>query len=76
MDYGVTIASGARPWQIFQQGEDGTASIHLKGACRPVRLTQELPLQFDPMDRPVTAVKARIALEATGEDIVPWTMCE
>lgn len=76
MEFGVTISSGARPWQIFQQGKDGTASIHLAGCCHRVRLSQELPLEFQPMnDRPVTAVKARIALEATGEDVIPWTMC-
>ena len=77
MDYGVTILSGAVPWQIFQQGEDGTAPIHLKGRCARVRLTQELPLGFNAVnDRAVTAVKARIALEATGEDVIPWTMCD
>lgn len=77
MQFGVTIASGAQPWQIFQQGADGTAAIHLTGRCHRVRLSQELPLEFRKMeDRPVTAVKARVALEATGEDIVPWTMCD
>ncbi len=77
MNCGVTITSGASPWQIFQQGLDGTAAIHLAGRCHRVRLSQELPLTFQSMaDRPVTAVKARIALEATGEDIVPWTQCD
>ena len=76
MDFGVTITSGARPWQIFQQSEDGTAAIHLKGRCSRVRLSQELPLSFQRItDRPVTAVKVRVALEETGEDIIPWTMC-
>ena len=27
MDYGVTITRGAAPWQIFQQGPDGTAAL-------------------------------------------------
>ncbi len=77
MQFGVTIASGAQPWQIFQQGADGTAAIHLKGRCHRVRLSQELPLTFRTMeDRRLTVVKARVALEATGEDIVPWTMCD
>ena len=63
MDFGVTITSGARPWQIFQQSEDGTAAIHLKGRCSRVRLSQELPLSFQRItDRPVTAVKGRAAL--------------
>ena len=77
MDLGVTITSGARPWQIFQQSRDGTAPIRLKGRCHRARLSQELPLEFQRIqDRPVTAVKARIALEATGEDIIPWTLCD
>ncbi len=77
MDFGVTVSSGARPWQIFQRGEDGTASVCLKGKCRRVRLSQELPLLFDTItDRPVTVVRARVALEATGEDIIPWTDCD
>ena len=77
MNYGAVITAGAKPWQIFQRGADGTAAIHLAGTCHRIRLSQELPLTFDRMDsRPVTAVKARIALEATGEDIIPWTMCD
>ncbi len=77
MNFGVTITDGARPWQIFQQSETGTAAIRLKGRIYRTRLSQELPLTFQNKDdHPVTAVKARIALEATGEDIVPWTMCD
>ena len=77
MEYGATITAGAKPWQIFQQGADGTAAIHLTGRCHRIRLSQELPLTFERKDdRPVTAVKARVALEATGEDVIPWTMCE
>ena len=46
MDYGVTITRGAAPWQIFQQGPDGTACIRLEGKYHLVHLSQELPLQF------------------------------
>ena len=43
MDYGVTITRGAAPWQIFQQGPDGTACIRLEGKYHLVHLSQELP---------------------------------
>ncbi len=77
MGFGVTVDSGARPWQIFQQGADGKASVCLKGRCSRIRLSQELPLSFEAMDaHAVTAVRARVALEATGEDIIPWTDCD
>ena len=75
MDYGVTITRGASPWQIFQQGEDGTACIRLEGRYRLTRLSQELPLQFSDVPCAKTTVKARIALESTGESVVPWTEC-
>ena len=44
MDYGVTITRGAAPWQIFQQGPDGTACIRLEGKYHLVHLSQELQL--------------------------------
>lgn len=75
MDYGVTISSGAAPWQIFQQREDGTARIHLQGRYRLVRLSQELPLAFSDEPAAKTTVKARIAQEATGASVLPWTEC-
>ena len=73
MNFGVTITSGAKPWQIFQQGPDGTASIHLKGEYRLIQLSQEIPLVFTEQPHAKTTVKARIALESTGENVVPWT---
>lgn len=76
MDYGVTIESGAREWQIFQQEADGTASVTLTGRWKRVRLSQELPLVFEEIKTGRVAVKARIALEASGESILPWTLCE
>ena len=76
MDYGVTITAGAVPWQIFQQGPDGTACITLSGEYRLVRLSQELPLQFEEKPHAKTTVKARVALESTGESVLPWTECE
>ena len=39
MDYGVTITRGAAPWQIFQQGPDGTACIRLEGKYHLVHLS-------------------------------------
>ena len=66
MDYGVTITRGAAPWQIFQQGPDGTACIRLEGKYHLVHLSQELPLQFSAVPHAKTTVKARVALESTG----------
>ena len=76
MKYGVTITRGASPWQIFQQNEDGFAAIRLEGEYHLVRLSQELPLEFTHVPDAKTTVKARIALESTGESVVPWTLCE
>lgn len=73
MKFGVTISSGASPWQIFQQGADGTASITLKGEYHLIRLTQEIPLQFNPVPYAPATIKARVALETTGENVIPWT---
>ncbi|WP_418667867.1 sialate O-acetylesterase [Allofournierella sp.] len=76
MNFGVTITKGAVPWQIFQQGADGTAAIRLEGAYHLVHLSQELPLQFEQVDARPAVVKARVALESTGESVIPWTVCE
>ena len=43
MDYGVTITRGAAPWQIFQQGPDGTACIRLEGKYH---LVPQIPEKF------------------------------
>ncbi len=75
MNYGVTITEGATPWQIFQQ-TNGKADITVSGKYSLIHLSQELPLQFTPV-KPVKAViKARIALEDTGESILPWQECK
>ncbi len=76
MDYGVTISRGAAPWQIFQQDEKGAACLTIEGEYRCIRLSQELPLTFTDVGRPKATVKARVALESTGESVVPWTACE
>lgn len=76
MDYGVTITAGAREWQIFQQNEDGTATIALSGRWKRIRLSQELPLVFTEITEGQPTVKARIALESSGESIVPWKVCD
>ena len=76
MKYGVTITQGATPWQIFQQNERGFAAIRLEGEYHRVHLTQEIPLQFSPVESGEVTVKARIALESSGESILPWTPCQ
>lgn len=75
MDFGVTITGGVSPFQIFQQNERGTASIRVSGKCRRIHLSQELPLAFTPVESGKVTVKARVALESSGENIVPWTLC-
>lgn len=76
MEFGVTITSGASNWQVFSRRADGTAEISVQGQYFPVRLSQELPLSFTRIEGVSAIVKARIALESTGEDVVPWTVCE
>jgi hypothetical protein len=76
MDFGVTITGGVSPWQIFQQNERGTARIRVSGKCRRIHLSQELPLAFTPVESGKVTVKARVALESSGENIVPWTLCD
>lgn len=75
MDFGVTITGGVSPFQIFQQNERGTACIRVSGKCRRIHLSQELPLAFTPVESGKVTVKARVALESSGENIVPWTLC-
>ena len=72
MNFGVTITAGAKPWQIFQQGADGTAVIHLTGAYHLVHLSQELPLSFENVAHKKAIVKVRVALESTGESVIAW----
>ena len=62
MNAGVIIERGASPWQIFQQGPDGTAPIRLEGTYHLVRLSQELPLAFSEVPPAKATVKARVAL--------------
>lgn len=75
MNFGVTITHGAVPWQIFQQGPNGTASIRIGGKYHLARLSQELPLQFSSVPHVKTTVKARIASVSNGESVIPWTEC-
>ncbi len=72
MDFGVTITAGAKPWQIFQQGADGTAAIHLTGMYHLVHLSPELPLAFENVAHRKTTVKARVASESTSESVIAW----
>ena len=59
MNAGVIIERGASPWQIFQQGPEGTAPIRLEGTYHLVRLSQELPLAFSEVPPAKATVKAR-----------------
>ena len=72
---GVVITGGARPWQIFQQDGSGHASIHVFGTCHRVRQEFELPMEFKSIPSGTVTVKARIALESSGESVIPWTPC-
>ncbi len=76
MKYGATIDKGASEWQIFQQGEDGTASIALFGHWNRVHMSFELPIVFEEVKNGKPTVKARIAAEASGESVLAWRICE
>ena len=76
MNYGVTIDEGASEWQIFQQSADGTAAITITGHWNRIHLSQELPLIFEQVTVGSPTIKARIAYEANGESVLPWTLCE
>ena len=71
MKYGVTIERGAMPWQIFQQDATGKARVELFGTCTRVRQSFELPLEFTEIRQGAVTVKARIALESSGESVCP-----
>lgn len=73
---GVAIERGASPWQIFQQNEQGFAVIRLSGTAHRVRQSFELPLEFSAVPEGAITVKARIALESSGESVCPWTVCQ
>lgn len=76
MNYGAIVTSGISPWQIFQQGPDGTADIRISGEYHLVHLSQEVPIQFETVPYRKTTVKARVALENTGESVLPWQLCD
>ena len=64
------------PWQIFQQDATGKARVELSGTCTRVRQSFELPLEFTEIRQGAVTVKARIALESSGESVCPWTEYE
>ena len=75
MKYGVTVTGGLAPWQILQQRENGTAKVSVRGEYHRVHLSQELPIVFSDVPDKKATVRARIALESTGESILPWQDC-
>jgi len=72
---GVIIEGGAAEWQIFQQDAHGEASIRIWGTCHRVRQEMELPMTFREIAAGAVTVKARVALESSGESVLPWTPC-
>ncbi|MEG0269363.1 MAG: sialate O-acetylesterase [Clostridia bacterium] len=76
MEYGVTLQWGVKPWQIFQQRPDGTACIAFGGKYTRVHLSPDVPISFTRVEKGAVTIKARIALESTGESIIPWTCAE
>ena len=68
--------AGRVPVANLSAGAEGTAPIRLEGTYHLVRLSQELPLAFSQVPPAKATVKARVALESTGESVIPWTECE
>ncbi len=73
---GVVIEGGAQNWQIFQQDCHGKAAIHIWGSCHRIRQDFELPMTFHQVTAGSVTVKARVALESSGESVIPWTLCQ
>lgn len=76
MAYGVMLEQGAQPWQIFQQGPDGTARIHLQGSYALGRLICPPPFAVEPVAAGGVVIRARIVREESGEPVIGWTDCE
>jgi hypothetical protein len=76
MERGAIITSGAKPWQIIQQGMDGTAEIRLAGRFGSVRLPESPPFRFIEDTCEGAKVFARIVLEDSGEAAADWQLCD
>ena len=75
MKKGVIIEGGVHEWEIFQQDAHGEAELRVWGTCHRVRQEFELPMRFHAVTEGTVTVKARVALESSGEDVCPWTLC-
>lgn len=73
---GVRIGTGVRPWQILQQGADGTADVVVGGSWERVRLSAEVPIAFTAVHEGRARIRARVAAESSGASVVPWQDCE
>lgn len=76
MDYGVIIEKGATPWQIFQQDGRGAADIALEGHYTAARLEPPVPFKYYRVENAAVTVRARLVREDSGEDVLPWQLCE
>lgn len=76
MDYGVVISKGAQPWQIFQQDEQGKAGFSIEGRYSRARLSSSVPIHFSYIHGGQVTVKARIAVEDTGDSLIDWQPCD
>ncbi|MDR1060120.1 MAG: sialate O-acetylesterase [Clostridiales bacterium] len=75
MNCGVLITGGAAPWQIFQRDGRGFAAIRLEGSYCPARLSPDVPIRFERPGASGEKVCARVVLEESGADAVPWQPC-
>lgn len=75
MQYGVSITGGVMPWQILQQGVNGTASLQLEGSYQLARLSSDVPIVFSAIGDRLTTISARVVDEDSGEPVVNWQAC-
>ncbi|MDR1692910.1 MAG: sialate O-acetylesterase [Oscillospiraceae bacterium] len=72
---GAVLLGGLEDWQILQQ-ENGAALVTLHGEYHAKRLASDPPVTFSDTENPRgVTVKARVVLENTAGEVVPWTEC-
>lgn len=72
MSYGVTIESGAMPWQIFQQDGGGKTCIQLTGGYTCGRFTTQPPFEAQPVEGKNVCVEARLVMEDSGAAVIRY----
>lgn len=75
MSCGVTIESGAMPWQIFQQDSGGKTRIRLTGRYTCSRFTTQPPFEAQPVDGKNVRIEARLVTENNGAEVIGWQRC-